>query len=328
MVGGGTVFENQVQSIGSLFQAERQNFSVGTMFHAEQQTILVQTAQAARPELHVKLRRIDRGPQIEQLAQILKQAQAPLRRKPLVVILQSRPEDEPLAFVQRLGEHGFAADLSLPCDYLGNFDWPERSIDRTVGQLIGAIYQARDEKLPSRPATPEGLTGLIANHGRSLAFAHVVKSTRCRPELLRDWESLIADKCPNPANGLLICFLCVQLRSSHDTGSGRIPSLLSWFQRRAAPQPPDWLAEELKLLSVRHKWPFVDSLAPIEPRHIEEWIDEYNLNPVLPELPRIESNVPTKVFNNCPNLRYREVMERLLRVLAPRLRPEQPRWTT
>jgi hypothetical protein len=298
MVGAGATFHNAIGSVGSLFQADTINHNEQHFHHA---------ASPSRAPLHASLRQINRTDQIEQLVEAVQNARWSARTKPLVVVLDGRPEDELLSFVQRLGEHDFEKMMMLPCDYLGCFDWPRRGLHMTILQLLSAISEKREEQVPLRADAAETLAGAIAGHGRSLAFAHVLDPETCRGDLLREWTRLICTSCANPANGLLICFLCVQRRERSRRG-------------------PDPLAADLALLAEQDGWCLVDPLSPIGPMDLEQWIARYNRQPVLSDLEHIDPRIAERIFERRRSLRYREAVERVLESLAPSLKPEQPRW--
>lgn len=297
MTAPGTAFENKIANVGQLFQADRQTF-------------IYQAASApSQLPLLAMLRQVNRSLQLEQLAEAVDEALASQRTSPLVVLVKGAPEDELMSFVQRVGEHDLADEMLLQCDYLGQFAWPERSFQRLLTGLISAIARARGAAMPPRAAAQESLIELIAGNDRSIVIAHQLDPARCmeRPELLDAWTKLIAETCRNPINGLLVCFLCVELCEPGGDAC-------------------QWLLDSLGRLCATHGWCDLDLLGLVEPRHVEDWIDLYNLKPALVDLAYISPAIASDVFGTAPRLRYRNAVEGVLGALGPMLRPFQPRW--
>ncbi len=284
--------------------------SLGQLFQAEQQTIVLQAPPPpSQLPLLASLRQVDRVPQLEQLIEAVGAALTARRATPLVVLVKGTAEDEPMSFAQRVGEHDFEAEMRLPCDYLGSLPWPERSFQRLLTGLTSAIARQRGAAMPPCAAAQDGLVELIAGSDRSIAVAHQLDPAVClaRPELLAAWAKLIAETCRNPVGGLLVCFLCVELRDS----------------RRDA---YDRLLDALGGLAATHDWCDLEPLDEVEPRHLEDWIDLYNRQPALLELPRIRPALARELFGAGPRLRYRAAVEGVLAGVMPSLQPFQPRW--
>jgi hypothetical protein len=282
---GNPVFENRIHSVANLFQA-------GT------QTIVYQAAPLPdRAPLLASLRRLDRTDQIGQLYDAVSDALVRPRERPLVIVLIGTADDDLLGFVQRVCEYDFPFDMNLACDYLPDIDWPEHSFHRMISQLTSAIGRARNEPIPPRAVAQEALVEIVANHGRSLAFAQVVGPDACRPKLIEAWTNLFARDCRNPDGGLLVCFLCLKLGN---------PQTASCQQ----------LTQTVAALAEQHDWCLLDALPPLQPRHLEEWLMRYNVRPALPEvLPHIDTRIQQQIFDGQAQLRYRETVERLLDVL-------------
>jgi hypothetical protein len=302
MAAGSANFDNWFDNAADVYQADK-------IYKAEQQSFIYQAqARPPREPFHAWLRRLDRGGQIEQLIEEISVAQSEERSNPLVVVVKGTADDDLLGFVQRLREHDFEKDMGLPCDFLDPVEWPERSFHRMISKLIADISRARGETIPPRVAAQDRLMELIATHGRSIAFSHMLHPEVCRrrPELLQGWEDLFARTCRNPENGLLICFLCLQL---HD------PARASC----------DWLADCVGELAQRHRWCVLDTLPPLYPEDLGDWVASYNLRPVLSDVPFIDTGTADEVFSEDKPLRYREVRRRLLQILDPYLNPVEYR---